>query len=578
MDGRLGWRINEFILVGIIVFQFLDFFKLLDPFWDYVKKIVSWALIAYLLYLTSPSAMFFGKKEKWWDAAVIISLFMMTLKNIVSFAAAARDTMTEHVLKYVSFVHSPDTIPGVANITLSEASYNTFNLLGTYLANASMYAKPFASQLTISNPSIPFTLLSGEQSMTALLQPYGMNGLIFQLYNTLANHAAVIERVSFIIGTVLVLGLGIYAALRFHVEERSVLAVIHEHGELQDVMHALKRVLAVLLVLTAFFLLLFNLVVEWLAIAIDAPLAMIGLAVYLLIAVQFHRKMHRNLRGEDLLTKIGGFGTDFLKDFARLFTSRRTVLLGLSGLLVLHLLVDIGTFLIPYATGLRDPLYFGHLGAGHDTLFMIISANWTGLLATDLSVLGLYVLNTVGLFMLLALPAYIWYKVFKLRTREDHEAEHDHHPILPGWLIALSFSGIAAFLATPAFTITKITSEALIGVDVQTHSITTGHPGLWLFAFLVLFLVLLFASFSKHAKNLLMAALFGTSILFFGVYTYHFFMATITYYLREGISLFGAGSWSLIYLACILLLFLLINLLFYVFGFLSFIYETVWGD
>ncbi|MBR9693205.1 hypothetical protein GOV07_04750, partial [Candidatus Woesearchaeota archaeon] len=428
MDQRLGWRINELLLVVIIAFQILDFFKLLSPFWDYVKKIVSWALIGYLIYLTSPSGLFFGEQRKWWDASVILAYFSLTLKNIIGFAGAARDKMLASVMSYVTFIPATETVEGVAKITVSEGVFNAFSFGMTPLVNVSHYAKPFVAMLTMNTPNIPFTIAAGEQTMTAFLQPFGLNGLVLQFYNSLIMHGGIIERVSFLLGAAVLLILGLYAALRFPVKERSVLGVLHEHGPISGIGHGIIRIFSVLFVMAAFFVLIFNLVVEWLAIAVDAPLAMIGISVYLLLAVQFHRKTHRHFKEGEVLEKVGGFGTNFLKDFAKLFTSKDTVLIGISGLLVLHLVVDIGTFIIPYITGFVDPLYFGHLGAGHDTIPALMDAAWSGDLVRNLSVFSIYAFNTIGILALLGLPAYIWYKIFRLRTRPTHEAEHEHHP------------------------------------------------------------------------------------------------------------------------------------------------------
>lgn len=573
MESRLGWHVNEMILVSIIGLQALDFFKLLNPFWDYVKKIVSWVLIGYLLYLTSPSAIFFGEKHKWWDAAVIMSYFTLVLKDLTRFAIVARDAMLKHILDFVAFLPGASHGASVATITVDQGVYNTFTLLGGYLPNASLWAKPFATQLTLATTSLPFTVTSGTESATALLQPYGLNGMILQLYNTLAANAAGIETACFLIGVLLLVGLGTVAALRFKVHETSALAVIHEHGELKNAAHATKRVASVLFVTAVFFVILFNLVVEWLAIAIDAPLIMTGLLFYLLIALRFHKRTRHRLEEGSLLMRINNFGTGFLKSFAKLFTGERTVLLGLSGLLVLHLLVDIGIFLIPYVTSLRDPLYFGHLGAGHEHLPGLIAQAWTGTLATDAATIGLYALNTLGLLVLLFLPAYIWYKTFRLRTRGPAEPEEAYHPKLPGWLVALALASITAFLATPAFRLTQVTSDVLIGVDLQTVSLVGSLPHLILPV--AVFLLVLALSLEPHLRKALMTLLFVTSMVFFGVYIYKFFMATVGYYLHEGVRLFTSGQSSLFAVGTVLTLFLVINLLFYIFGFASYVYESV---
>lgn len=569
MDQRLGYRINEFLLLAIIVIQLFDFFKALPPFWDYVNKIVNWVLIGSLLYLSSPSSIFFGERRRWWDCAVILSFFAMVLKNIISFAATARDEMLGHVMEYVAFVPTAAQVKAAVVIPVGEAAYNTFTLLG-YLPNASLFAKPFATQITITSPSLGFTIAAGNQTANALLQPYGLDGLTFQLYNTILNNAAAIEETGFIVGGLLLLCLGLYAALRFKVAERSALAVLHEAGELKDVRHAVVRVLSVLLVIAAYFVVLFNLAVEWLAMAVDAPFSMVGIAavVYLVL-----RSRRREGGGESLVDRVGNFGNGFLQGFGGLFEERKTVLLGLSGLLVLHLLTDVGNFILPYLTGLFDPLYFSHLGPGHDPLFLLIGASLTPSWTANAAIILLYCLNVVGILTLLTLPAYIWYKAFRIRTRPEGEAEHLHHPRLQGWLISLCLTSIAAFLLAPTFSLQRVRDASLVGVDLQTRTLSVADP-LMAAGLLVLLFVVFGVISTFPLRKYLMALLFYAGILFFGYYTLLFFLATVGYYLREAATLLRQATASSLFLGAWLFAFLVINLLFYVFGYFSFVYEA----
>lgn len=574
MDQRLGMRINQLLLVVIIIFQILDFFEKLTPFWDYLKKIVSWALIGYLLYKMSPSSIFFGEKKEWWDTAVILAYFSMTVKNIVSFAAVARQTMLNDVLKYVTFIPQKLT---AANLTvpLSPSALTTFDLLGVLPANASTYAKMGASVLTLNTQSVSYLFTAGKEHVGALLQPVGLDGMTFQLYNTLAMHAGTIERIGFIIGAIGVLILGLYASFNFTVHRHSVLKVIHEEGEVKDALHALIRIFSVLLVMSAFFVIFFNLLVEWLAIAVDAPLAMTGIIVYILVALRFHHRFHHGLDTDDLISRVGSFGMGFVKDFAKLFTEPRTVFLGISGLLVLHLLTDIGVFIIPTLTGLKDILYFGQLDAMHKPLYALLMTQWSATMGVNISLIGLYLLNAIGILFLLLLPAYIWYKAFRIATRESHIDEQTYHPQLPRIIISLGITSIFAFLIAPAFKISTLASKTLIGVDMQTQAIIFPNPLILLIALATLFILFLGLSLNEWLKKYLMVPLFISAIIFFGIYIFRFFMSSVTYYLREGLSLLLTANVGSLFIGIWLFFFLMINLLFYVFGFFSFIYELV---
>ncbi len=578
MDRRLGWKINEFLLLLLILLQALDFFKLLSPFWDYVKKIVSWTLILYLLYQASPSTLFFGERKGWWDAVAIPSLFLLTLKNVVGFATAAREAMMGRILDFVGF-RAADVTEWALTIPVETGELLTFQLTG-YLAEASSYARILAQKLTLFTDEIPVLIAAGEESVGAVLQPYGLDGLTFQLYNAIVLYGVQIERVSFLVGGCLLLLLGTYAALRFPVRKPSVLNLLHEEGLPIGVGAALVRTLSVLFVIAAFFVILFNLVVEWLAIAVDAPLAMTGLAAYLLVAFRFRRRHHHGLPTAELVSRIGNFGFSFIAGFGKLFTHWHGVPLGLSGLLVLHLLVDIGNFILPALFGLKDILYFGAIGE-RETLLSLLLAAWGSDMGANLGLALLSALNAVGILTLLLLPAYIWYKAFRMATRRQHEPEEDHHPQLPSWIVGLCAAGIAAFLSAPAFAVRTLTGERLVGVDLATQPIASSDPllvaSLILGFGLLLFLVHLAAGRDAPLRDWLMTPLFLAAIGFFSLYIFRFFISAATYHLREGLSLLGGPDVSSLFLGFGFLLFLVLNLLFYVFGFVSFLYELFWG-
>ena len=95
---------------------------------------------------------------------------------------------------------------------------------------------------------------------------------------------------------------------------------------------------------------------EWLAVAIDAPLAVIGIFSYLFFIIKHHEKFHV----DSFLFKMGNFGEEFYERFIDMFHSRSGIILGISGMLVLHLFTDALSFIVPYIFVFRDILYFSH--------------------------------------------------------------------------------------------------------------------------------------------------------------------------------------------------------------------------
>ena len=133
--------------------------------------------------------------------------------------------------------------------------------------------------------------------------------------------------------------------LRLEVKKPSLLAALGEHGKLgRNPFRILWRYLLVFLAFAGFFVVVFNLVMEWLAIAIDAPLIMLAILFYLFIIIRHYKKYNV----ESLIYRIGEFGENFYEKFISLFHYKRTIMLGISGMLVLHLITDAGSFIIPY--------------------------------------------------------------------------------------------------------------------------------------------------------------------------------------------------------------------------------------
>ncbi len=135
-------------------------------------------------------------------------------------------------------------------------------------------------------------------------------------YLFLLNNYALIERYCFYLGGILLLFISVYMALRFAVKQPSFMAVLHEVGNPpKDINKIFFRAISVFFVLIAFFVFVFNLAVEWLAIALDTQLVVIAILVYFFIIVKYHEKFHAS----HFIYKIGHTGEEFYKNFIRMF-------------------------------------------------------------------------------------------------------------------------------------------------------------------------------------------------------------------------------------------------------------------
>jgi len=144
---------------------------------------------------------------------------------------------------------------------------------------------------------------------------------------------------------------------------------------------------------------------------------------------------------ESALFKIGNFGESFYEYFVDHFRYKKKLVLGVSGMLILHLLTDIGVFLLPFITGLKDPFYEVIFHHNHFSLWQLSVGSG---LTIGMSLLYFiqYFLSTVGLLFLMIIPAISW-----------HAAYFKKKLFFGRWFFPLFFSSLVSLSFTPIFRI-----------------------------------------------------------------------------------------------------------------------------
>ncbi len=384
-------------------------------------------------------------------------------------------------------------------------------------------------------------------------------------------NSPLVEKTAFVAGGYILIFTSAYMAWKVPLRRHSLVGVLHEAGPLpKTTKMAITRFLIIIGILLTFFITVFNLFNEWLAIGVDAPLVVVGILIYLFIIVRYHKRFHT----DHFVHKIGNIGEDLYERFIELLSQKKRVYLFAMGLLALHLITDIGNFIIPYIATIKESLYFSQLGQGHTPFFQLFSQDM--LLATTperAMLILLYLANIIGLLFLLFLPSFIWYRGFS--GRELH---------FPRWINALVLASLLIMIVAPAASIKRIGGEGLVGVDILTKSIRGSGPfpdsppddrhfqimGLGA-GFLALLATLLIGSLSKLGNTLLFKANVGAGLLFFAYYIGVFFIDVSLYYLRTMSLLVSWGQW---FIVAFFLFFWTINILLYVGGYLLFLYEV----
>jgi hypothetical protein len=84
IEKRLEFGIGEALLICLIILDILEFLNILPTDLDYIKRIVSWAVVGYLLYKVDLTEIFFGYKDRIIDISLILAYFLLIMKNFVA--------------------------------------------------------------------------------------------------------------------------------------------------------------------------------------------------------------------------------------------------------------------------------------------------------------------------------------------------------------------------------------------------------------------------------------------------------------------------------------------------------------
>ncbi len=568
-----GLFAEEIILLLVVVLNVLDFLELLNPDLDYVKKILSVAALCYLFYKVSPTRLMLGARSRLADAFIISGYLMLGAKNLVGYSYVAVREMAE---KGFSFWARVSPVAG------SDAGIRAMEIQSPLSDIAPGGLSSIPVQGALSNLTRQFTFGAGFETNNVLVRITNDAGsalylveprfIIHRWHNLILDHAVGLQEICIVIGMACLLLTAFYFAFARDIKKPSMMAAVGESTGLQHPPARLRRALVLFLALNFFFLAIFNLALEWLGLAVDAPIVIIGIFFYLLVWVKHHDRFHE----ESIIFKIGNFGESFFEKAFGLMQSKKGIILAMSGMLVLHLLTDLGVFIIPAVTGLQDPLYIGELNTVHDPIFAFrdIFAPATSILflgtakGVDLtekaSIVGVYFLNIIAALFLFAGPAFFWYVVFEKKQYR-----------LPLYLVAAFFSSVLAAVLSPAFHIGRIESAGVAGIDITTQSIL-GRGGFMPSATMALCIavfaaVLLLQHIGRMRERFLQLAVF-LIMLFFAYYISLYFIDISSYYVFAIATIVRDLKFLV---AAYMLIFYALTIIFYAAGFLGYAYECL---
>ena len=466
MRKSIRHLIEDTFLMIIILLNIFDFAGFLPGDIDYIKKIVSWTLVAYLFYSLDISKILFGKSSHDINVLIIISYILLAFRKFT----ASVDLLSEKSMLFQRF----------------------FEFIGL--------------------------------------------------------HSRIIEEFTFMAGGLILLLLSVHMARKFGIRKQSLLGIIQESGKPPKQLWSMGiRSITIFIVLSSFFIILFEYIIEWLAIVADAPLIMLLIAGYLFYVIRRHKKY--NL--EKIIYKIGNFGEDFYKIFVSLFNQKKTIFIAVSGILTLHLLIDLATFVLPFITVFFKPVYFGYLDpATHQNIYALLANNLhnaAGIISKAFVILA-YILNIIGIMLLLFLPAFAWYSFFNRKKIKISAIK-----------LGIFLCSLTVLIVSPVFRMTKFSDKSIVGVDIQTSGIQ--NPEIAITAALIVFtLVIALSEIPSIKKSFTIFSLIIVNLIV-ASYAYIYFISNANYFISAIISVIQNGKYLI---ALQLFVFFGIVMLFYI--------------
>jgi hypothetical protein len=573
----IGESIEEIILLGIIFLNVLDFLEFINPDWDYAKKIISWSALIYLFYKANLTKLFFGIKDKKLDFLIILSYFFLSFKNIIVYSYSALNELTHKGANYWAKLHpiSQNSIPvngEIVNITSPLQNIDLKTIAEVPIENSLNHLSRSFSFTSLFPPSVNEFYVNINNNISNVIYYIEPKFFIHRWHNFLLDNNAIFQKLSLLIGFFLIIFLSIYFTLKYNIAKPSLMNVIDEVGEPpKTISKILTRFLTIFVIINFFYVAVFNLTIEWLGVAVDAPIIIIGVFFYFFVWLKHHKRFNV----ESIVFKIGNIGEKFYENFINLFHTKKGLMLGVSGMLVLHIITDIGNFIIPYTLGIFDPLYFHELGINHAPLFSIVDLlgnSSQSLFFIDISnsigffekfYIGfLYLFNLIGISLIFIGPAFLWYVLFKNKKIN-----------ISSIVISFFYSSLVCLTLAPAFVISRINSDKIVGVDLLTKSIfDSASYSLSLIVFLSIIcgFIIYFLSLNNTLKPKFILGAILIVFFYFGKYIYLFFVDTWVYYIEMIIINLQMGEYLI---GIYLLIFLTTTIVFYIGGLFAYAYE-----
>jgi hypothetical protein len=489
---RLEFGYEEAVLFLLIVLSVMDALKFLKGDLDYINKIASLTLLGFLVYHISITKVMMGVRKRFIDLILIVSYFLLTLKDWVSYAN------------------------------------------------------------------------------TAFVEALNNHAIVTDLYSYIIKNNNIFDKDLFIVGIILISLTALYLAIKEEVKAPSFLSIVHFHPKKsKNPLKIFFRFCINEVMLFAVFIVIFNLMAEWIGIILGSVFVFITLMIIFILVIKHRKKFVPS----KLMLDISETSDTYYQKLIELFHYKKMIFLGISGMLILHIFTDLINYMIPYIIGSADAFYFDRFDELHTPIFNLMSSGIKSLfgmqaaglpLLSQMMILLGFLLNIIGLTYLIALPAYVWYHMFKNRKLPLDEIPKLK---LNEFHIFMSVTSILFSLLNPVFIISSLKKIGMVGVDIQTKVLDLADINIKLIIALSIGIMALVLSIKLNST--IKKIVLTSSMLFFAYYIFLFFQNTIVYYVGAIKTLLLEN----IGITLVLILFLLINIGFYSIGMVALFIE-----
>ncbi|USN45844.1 MAG: hypothetical protein H6502_01790 [Candidatus Woesearchaeota archaeon] len=352
-----------------------------------------------------------------------------------------------------------------------------------------------------------------------------------------------IEYYGLLVGMITLLSVAIFYGYK-GVTEPSIINSLAPHA---------KKTLRFFLTLGVLFLVfvsIFNLVMEWFALAIDSIILLATFLFYIILELRT-----RHLHASTLIRRIASAGSTFYTHLLQKAYEKKNMVRILTGMLIIHPLTDIAIFILPALTGLQNSFY-SNLLANEPTFWAYLGTT-THELPLNLKLLfgAGSILSLLGIVSLLTIPAVFW--LLRLQNK----------PANTTLSVMLGFA--IFYILMPIIGFSRLVAERYSGAQLsfispphQTSSV--------LIALILAIAVVLLAKRDNHAW--ISKGTFGFGLLFFGMYLFIYAGSIISAYIRSLSLGLQTGYYDFV---LGLILFTITSVCFYVGGYLLLIREYV---